>query len=238
MHPKVKFKIDYKKDIKTLQAFTADAAFDDGRNLLWAVFKHYSQLKKYFSDNKISNNDALVKFIKKQYFINSELMNKNLKIFATNWKKIEPNFFNLINDLFGDFSWPKGEYTAYFTIWSMYPRFLEDKTFQVPYKFRSRKYINVIIAHEMLHFIFYEYFYSLFKKYRPEKYNFFVWNVSEIFNVIVQNSPSWLKVFGVPTMSYPEHDKIVKKINKSFVLNGKEDIKDLILKIVEEVQKM
>jgi hypothetical protein len=237
MYPKVKFKIDYRKDIKTLHAFAADAACDDGRNLSWAIFKRYPRLKKYFSDNKISNNSALVEFVRKKYSANFGLMDKNLKIFAANWKKVEPVFFNLVDDLFGDFSWPKGKYIAYFTIWSMFSKFLEDKTFQIPYKFRSRKYVNVVIAHEMIHFIFYEYFYSLFKKYRREKYNFFVWNISEIFNVIVQNSPQWLKIFGVPTMVYPEHEKIIKKIKKNYSLNKKNGVKNLILKILKEVKK-
>ncbi|MDD5528343.1 MAG: hypothetical protein PHO56_05260 [Patescibacteria group bacterium] len=237
MYPKVKFEIDYQKDIKTLHAFAADAVYDNGRNLSWAIFKHYPQLKRFFLINKIRDKAALSSFVKNKYETNSGLMNKNLKIFAANWKKIEPIFFALVDELFENFHWPKGKYIAYFTIWSMFPRFLEDKTFQIPYKFRSRKGVSAIIAHEMLHFIFYEYFYSLFKKYRQEKYYDFVWNISEIFNVVVQNSSRWLKIFGVPAMSYTEHEKIIKKIKKSFIFNEKNDAKRLILEIAKKVKK-
>jgi hypothetical protein len=236
MYPKVKFKINYQKDIKTLHAFAADVAYDNGRNLSWAIFKHYPQLKRFFSNNKIRNKVALSSFVKKQYELNFGLMNKNLKIFAANWKKIEPIFFALVDELFERFHWPKGKYIAFFTIWSMFPRFLEDKTFQIPYKFRSHKGVSVIIAHEMLHFIFYEYFYSFFRKYHQEKHYDFVWNISEIFNAVVQNSSRWLKVFGAPTMSYQEHEKIIKKLKKRHALNETNNALKLILEIMKEVK--
>lgn len=232
MYPKIKFKIDSKKDIATLQAFVADAVFDNGRSLDLAIFKKYPQLKKYLSGNKIIDKVSIKKFIEKKYSANSELMKKNLKLFSDNWRKLERTFFELADDLFGDFPWPKGKYIAYFTIWTMYPRFLEDKTFQIPYRSRSRKHINVIIAHEMLHFIFYEYFYRHFKKYKKNKHNYFVWNVSEIFNVIIQNSPVWLKIFSLPTMGYPEHDKITKKLRKKYCLVGKNSVDDLVKDVI------
>ena len=53
MHPKLKFKIDYKRDIETFFAFNNEADFDDGRNLKWAILRKYPQFKKYKKNNKL-----------------------------------------------------------------------------------------------------------------------------------------------------------------------------------------
>lgn len=116
----------------------------------------------------------------------------------------------------------------------MYPRFLDDKTFCVPYFHKREKYINVIIAHEMLHFIFYDYFYKRYPEYNESKYNFFVWHVSEIFNSLIQNSKEWLDVFCEEIITHPEHNKIIKKI-RDLKIN---EINVLIDKIIEEVNNL
>jgi hypothetical protein len=233
MHPKVKFKIDYKKDIQTFFAFNNEADFDDGRNLDWAIFRKYPELKKYKKDNKLDISKKTVSdFVKSVYLKNHFIINKNIALYRENWLKIEKDYFLLVDELFNGWNWPKGKYIVYPTIWGMYPRFLEDKTFQIPYKYKKRRYINVIIAHEMLHFIFYDYFYKKYPKYKSNKYNFFIWNISEIFNCIVQDSPKWLKNFKVKTMPYPEHIKIINQLKKRFYkqnnIKADEIIRDII----------
>jgi len=237
MHPKIKFKIDVNKDIKTLKAFVNDAKFDGGENLQWAVFKKYPNLKEYFKNNKIKDYKKITEFIKEKYKKEEKIIEENIKIYQNNWEKVENKFFNLTDDLFIDQKWPKGKYITYPTIWGMFPRFLEDKTFQVPFTHKKEEYVNVVIAHEMLHFIFYEYLFKKYPKYKAKKYNFLVWNVSEIFNEVVQNSPKWRKVFGLKSMGYPQHKKIVEKISRKYYKNGKIDVDLLIGDIFEEVEK-
>ncbi|MBU1557717.1 hypothetical protein KKC45_02040 [Patescibacteria group bacterium] len=238
MQPKIKFKISVKKDIDTLLAFTRDANFDGGENLNWAIFRKYPQLKKHYDNNKITNQKELEKFIKDKYKKEKEITEKNLSIYEKNWRKIESKFFKLSDELFEKKYWTKGKYTAFPTIWGMFPRFLEDKTFQVPYKYRKKKYVNVVIAHELLHFAFYEYIFDKYPKYKADKYNFLIWNTSEIFNEITQNSPKWLKVFGVKTMGYPMHKKIVKKLEKKY--HKQEDINrdELVEDILKEAESI
>lgn len=238
MYPKVKFKISVQKDIDTLLAFTRDANFDSGENLNWAIFRKYPKLKKFYEENKITNQKELKEFIKNKYTKEKEVIEKSLEAYKKNWDKTEKSFFELTDELFDEKYWTKGKYIAFPTVWGMFPRFLEDKTFQVPYKYRKKKYVNVVIAHEMLHFAFYEYIFGKYPKYKADKYNFLIWNTSEIFNEIIQNSPKWLKVFGVKTMGYPMHEKIVKKLENKY--HKQEDINkdELIKDILEEAENI
>ncbi|MCF7820693.1 MAG: hypothetical protein K9M44_04475 [Candidatus Pacebacteria bacterium] len=230
MYPKIKFKIDPKKDISTFFDFLKDEKYDEGRNFEWAILKHYPYFKKFNGeiDKKIVQD-----FVFKYYFRNQEAIEKNIIIYENNWKKVEKEFFSLTSNLFSKTKWPKGKYIAYSTMWSMYPRFLEDKTFQIPAISRKKKVISFIIAHEMLHFIFYEYFLIKYKKYKSHKYDFFLWHISEIFNVIIMNKPEWQKILKNKDEGYPEHRKIIEKLSqKEYSLD------DLIENIIAEVNKI
>lgn len=230
MHPKINFKIDPKKDISTFFTFLFEKKYDKGRNFTWAILKNYPYFKQF--DENI--NQKIVKdFVFKYYLKNNKAIKNNLNIYQKNWQKIEKDFFKLTDEIFPQTKWPKGKYIAYTTMWSMYPRFLDDKTFQIPAISRKKKIVNFIIAHEMLHFIFYEYFLNKYKKYKSHKYDFFVWHISEIFNVIIMNKQKWQKIIKNIDDGYPEHRKIIKKLSKKdYKLN------DLIDNIILEVNKI
>lgn len=237
MKPKLKFKIDYKKDVQTFFAFNNSADYDNGRTLEWAFFKKFPFLKKYKEGNtlKISKKEV-IDFVQTFYKENKETMQKNMLAYQTNWQEKEENFYSLIDKLFGANFWPKGKYIAYSTIWGMFPRFLENMTFQVPYKHKSKRYVNVIIVHEMIHFIFYNYFYKKYPQYKKDEHNFLVWHISEIFNAVIQNSLKWLKVFEVKTMDYPEHQKIIKKLENKYSSKNNWELDDLIDNIIQLVK--
>jgi len=237
MNPKLKFKIDYKKDIQTFFDFNNSADYDNGRTLEWAFFRKFPFLKKYKEGNTLKiSKEEVIDFVESVYEKEKETMRKNLSLYQDNWQEKDKEFYSLISELFDSKFWPKGKYIAYSTIWGMFPRFLKDATFQIPYKYKNRKYINVIIAHEMLHFIFYNYFYKKYPKYKKDEHNFLVWNISEIFNVIVQNSSKWLKVFEVKTMDYPEHQKIIKKLESKYSQKSDWKIDDLISDIINLIK--
>ncbi len=238
MIPRLKFKIDYKKDVQTFFDFNNSAHYDNGRTLEWAFFKKFPFLKKYKHGNVLKiEKEEIIDFVKSFYNKEKQVMQNNMFVYQANWQKKEKNFYGLVEDLFPNNFWPKGKYIVYPTIWGMFPRFLEDMTFQVPYKYRNKKYVNVIIAHEMLHFIFYNYFYKKYPQYKEDKYNFLIWHISEIFNVIVQDSSNWLKLFEIKTMEYPEHSKIIKELKKIYYQNNNWQIDSLIKDIIQLVKK-
>jgi len=245
MNPKVKFKIDARKDLQTFKSFIKEAGFDDGRNLEWAIFRRHPQLRKIVKKEGGVDYHFIAKYIARIYKENARVAAANFKVYEINWRRKENRFFDLVKDLFYGRQWPKGKYIAYSTIWGMFPRFLEDKTFQIPIKYKSKRYINVIIAHEMLHFMFYDYFRKNYPRYKNPESSFYVWHVSEIFNSLVQNSPAWLNVFVEKTMSYPEHEKIIAKFKKKYkdpvLLKANElicDIRPFIKKLLRHESRL
>jgi hypothetical protein len=239
-YPRITFRKSSIQDFKTLGAFIKDAKYDYGRNLNWAVFDQYPQLKEYFeSENhyKMKNEKVLRRFISEAYRLKKTSMNRALLQDKKRWEKISPDFFRLVETIFGNRQWPRGKYIAFGTIWGMYPRFLKDKTFQIPFWHRIPKYIPVVIAHELLHFMFYDYFYTHYPKFRYPKHNFFVWQVSEIFNTVVQNLPTWLSCFKLKSLGYPEHKKIVTRISRTLYRSNAFNLDALVEEIVKEVKK-
>lgn len=238
-YPRVKFKISIKKDLETFYGFANDRDFDDVFGMDWAILKPYPYFKKYRTGDTLTISKQEVKnFINKKYNNKKTLIERNILIYEKQWRKSENEFFKLVDKLFPYHLWPKGKYVAYVTIWGMYPRFLADKTFQIPYKYFKSKYVNVIIAHEMLHFIFYDYFYKKFKIYNDKKYDLLAWHVSEIFNVIVQNSKEWFRVFGFKSFVYPEHRKIVKELSKTYHKKNNFNTDMLIKDIIKKVHNV
>lgn len=239
LYPRIIFRASAKQDFETARGFIKDAEYDNGRNLQWAVFKTYPRLKAYFGKNKrysINDKAALRNFINSTYCNKRAGMHRALEQHKKRWVKIAPICFLLIDELFKGRKWPQGKYIAFGTIWSMYPRFLKEKTFQIPFWHRTPRYVSVVIAHELLHFMFYDYFYARFPKYRRANNNFFVWHVSEIFNTVVQNSPKWVHCFKLKSLGYPEHKNIVASISRTWRQRSVWPLDMLVDKIVQAVQ--
>lgn len=238
-YPHVTFCKSAKQDFKTLCAFTKDAKYDNGRNLDWAVFNKYPYLKTQFDKDKhykMKSEKTLRYFIYKIYRIKQIAMNIALIKHKKRWMKIAPCYFSLVNTLFKDRKWPSGKYIAFGTIWGMYSRFLKDRTFQIPFWHHTPRYVSVVIAHELLHFMFYDYFYERYPKHRRPEDNLFVWHISEIFNTIIQNSPTWLSCFKMKSHGYPEHNKIVTRISRTLYYRRTWNFNALVDEIIKEVR--
>lgn len=228
-YPRVTFRVSRMKDARTAKAFIADARVFGDRMLEWAFYARYPELKGNLHDNKVLTN-----FLRECY-TQSAVLHEQLLLSEKKWRKLERRYFTLVDELFVGHPWPKGRYVAYGTVWGMYPRFLEDKTFQIPYRHKRPKYIPVIIAHEMLHFMFYDYFACHFPEYRAKKYTDLIWRVSEVFNTVVENSPTWMHVFREPSLGYPEHESIERRIGKKYAKGDYSDVGALIRAIIKEV---
>lgn len=236
--PQLSFSILPEKDVSTFFSFVEEAGFDGGRNVEWAVFKNHSNLKKFFRDHEfIGKKSDIASYVSEIYDRDREVMKDRLKQYEEKWRVAESVYFASVHTLFDPSFWPEGEYIASPTVWSMYPRFLEDKTFQLPYEPAGRPDILFIIAHEMLHFIFYEYFLTKYPEYRNDESDFFLWNVSEIFNTVIQNLASWPQEMNNREAAYPEHKDIVAKLSEKYEAVSKKNLDAFILDIVQNVKK-
>ncbi len=238
MRPTLRFLISARKDTETFFRFAHDARYDGGRTFRAAVLRMFPAVQRYRLQKVAWTFDrsAIVELVSIEYCKQSAVMQKNVRLYRKNWEKIEDQFFDACEALFSRVRWPHGRYVAYPTIWGMYPRFLEDKTFHVPYRNRSKRAVNVIIAHEMLHFLFYHYFFRTHPKLRSDRHEFFVWHVSEIFNAVVQNSPAWLEVFHEKTPSYPEHRQIVASLQARYGGHQPWTVDELVRDIMKHVR--
>lgn len=232
-YPKLKFIISQKQELKTYLGFLKTGKFvENQKDMNLAFYRPHPKLN--ILKNKALNDkvkkEIVTDYIKKFYQKHHLEIKKGAERIKRNWQKIAPKFYELTDKIFKNNSWPRGRYIAYSTIWGIYPRFLKSKIFLFPYKHPKKNYAMVVIAHEMLHFMFYGYVYENCPKYGKEKYQEKLWEVSEVLNIIIQNSPEWVKIFGVKCIEYPGLKKLRKKAQRTW--KKKQDICLLIKEII------
>ncbi len=233
-YPKIKFPISRKKELETFSAFLNESKYrSNKREMNWAFYRPHPKLKilKQKDLDFLEKKSIVKKYIDVYYKINLAKIKEGALKAKKDWQDKERDFFNLVGEIFKNYPWPKGKYIACPTIFGMYPRFLKDKTFQFPYCHKKKNFIPVVIAHEMLHFIFYDYLYKYFPKYKNPKYNFKIWNISEAFNILIQNSKKWTDVFSQRAMPYPEHKELIMRMKRIF--NKKQNIHYLLKNLLE-----
>ncbi|HCH59346.1 MAG TPA: hypothetical protein DEV73_01875 [Candidatus Zambryskibacteria bacterium] len=131
------------------------------------------------------------------------------------WVLVENKFFSEVEKIFGKIKWPEGKYISYLSIFDINPRFLEDKTFQVFYRHILGS--NYVIAHEMLHFIFFSYFENQEPELSKSLDEHTIWLLSEWFNDIVLDLPEFEGIGSGMMPGYPE----VKDFSKRFGIINK-----------------
>jgi len=83
-------------------------------------------------------------------------------------------------------------------------------TITFPYNVSSEE-ACFVIAHELLHELFYRYVNRVFKE-KIALNSSKLWDVSEVFNVIIMEGTEFQKVFNYPSMPYPQHKKLLTKM--------------------------
>jgi len=166
----------------------------------------HPELKNIKKKNKTIQKKIIDQYFDNFYQKHKDYLEKGVKEFQTEWNKTEEEYFRAVAIIFKNHPWPKGKYIGYLSIINCNPRFIKDKTFQVFY-FHPEGVVSVT-AHELLHFIFYDYCLKkhskIFKKLNPD--NGVFWNLAEIFNVIILSLPAFKKIHPRKSIkSYPEH---------------------------------
>jgi len=214
-YPKLKFLIKPEEDVSIYFRFEREAkAFKNSSKMIENCFfnKHPKiKILKQIKDKK-KKREFLERYVKDYYKSHKKEIKNGVKKAGRKWKKVKKNFFSLTDKLFQNYSWPEGKYLGFVTIWGIFPRNIKEKTFQFPYKGKVSEKVEVIIAHEMLHFLFYDYLYKYFPQYKKQKFAYPLWIISEAFNESIMGEPEWQKIFLRQVRPYQETTLVRKKI--------------------------
>jgi len=188
------------------------AGIDFGKNII----KIHPELKKARKLNKKEKQRIINRYFDRYYKINKKNLQKRLRLFRNEWRKKEEAFLNITSSLFDNFQFQKGMYICYLSIIDCNPRFLESKTFQTFYKKSIDEAIQTI-AHELLHFIFFDLLNKKLKKESQILSKERIWDLSEIFNIIILKSDSYNNIINKETIKpYPEHIKYLSLFEKTY----------------------
>lgn len=219
--PQLKFIISLKNDLEIYKGFVETAKFFDmEKDLQLGFYRFHPELEKIQKSNETQKKkyNLIDKYIFQAYQKDAKQMRSGLNEVKIVWQSIKKSFFKQTQNIFKNHKWPVGQYAAYATIWGIYPRFLRKKTFSFPYDSNDKDFISVVIMHEMLHFIFYEYaikrYPKIFKKLDTE--NGIFWNLAEIFNIVILQTPDFAKLFNNKkklVIFYPQHKEYFKHMS-------------------------
>ncbi len=226
-YPKIKFCVDLNREKKVFLARerNAERFLPVGIGFV---------LRQEFIKNK---NEILNAYLDEYYLAQKDYLADSVRNTQTKWQKVEKIFFKKVDRLFHDWPWPKGNYRAYVSIGRSFPRFIKEKTFAFPLRTYKPGRENMdlrVVAHEMLHFIEYDY---LSKKFGllPSECNSpdnKFWQFTENLNVLIENSNFWQEFSrGIYPDPYPDCKKLYLKMKKIWDKN--KDIDNLVAKILK-----
>ena len=163
-----------------------------------------------------------------------------------NWQKIEKDYLEKLPEIIQT-DWPEKEIIAYISINPVCPRFIDSWSFSVSF---DSKNSNIILAHEISHFLFFKNVKEILPEINKENYEspHKEWLLSELVAVIISHDSRIYKILGIKDDFYPEH-KILKvsgkpltveieKLYNKFVIEGKDFSKFIIesLKIIGDLK--
>lgn len=210
IYPKLKFQLNSSLDSEVgIQSLDVKAGgVDFGRRIIELHPELESSEKVTFDTRR----KIISGYTKKYYLANKIIIVDSLRQMESNWKSVEKHFFEGVSTVFGNITWPKGDYTCYLSVFDCNPRFLENKSFQVYFQHQFGS--NHVIAHEILHFAFFDYLENQESELSHSVGEHTKWLVSEWFNDLVLDLPRF-KNFSLKLDSgYPEVIEFAKKFNK------------------------
>lgn len=182
--------------------------------------------------NKEKKQIIIGQYIDSFYKTHQKQLENTRKEFEKKWALVARPFFKAVDKLFNHL-WPEGLYLAYLSIFPCGPRFLENKTFQVFYL--AKENASLRTAHELLHFLFYDYFGKNFSEISPTEEK--VWILSEVLNVLILDLPEFHAIFGAShPHPYPSHLGIIENLKPEW--ERRKDLENFLGLSLEVIEKM
>lgn len=207
MYPQIKFSLN-----KNLDKWVGCHFLDHrkgGRDFGESIIRIHPELSLVKNlSSKEEEQVGVRRYVDSFYETHQNQLEKARKKFEKDWERVARPFFKAVDKLFNHL-WPEGLYLAYLSIFPCGPRFLENKTFQVFYL--AKENASLRAAHELLHFLFYDYFEKAFPEIRTTDEK--VWILSEVLNFLILDSPEFYAIFGAShPHPYPNHLGIIENL--------------------------
>ncbi len=231
--------MDKYPEIKFMASATKDAQL--GVNFLkYTRGKNAKKFLRNFFPDEIYNaidktkstqvrNKLIRAYALKSHRKSKKEIERGLRRVKKEWASVEKKYFRLVDWIFKNHPWPKGKYRGFVTVFYMYPRDITHKTFYFPYKHRLPGYANKTIAHEMLHFMFFDYVHERYGlgehariSGRPGNY---LWQVSEAFNNAIEDWEPYRKIFKYKSSRpHPGTEELTEKMIREWARKPNVDI--------------
>jgi len=208
--PKLRFYLN-----KELDKVMAEQFLDEqggGVDFSLGIFRTHPKLKNLKSLPEVNlRRQNISRYFNLYYKNHHQEIEKKINQAKTAWRQREEEYVKITEDFFGGWKFPAGRYIAYASIIDCNPRFLESKTFQFFYKKSLDDTIHTI-AHELLHFIFFDFVEKNFKNEAKRLSEEQLWDLSEIFNIVVLKSSHYRSIIDprVKITPYPDHQPYLK----------------------------
>jgi hypothetical protein len=220
VHPKLKLVVDASVDAKHAVNFVENSTKWGQKKFLtrFLPWELVYVLDKRISEKKRGN--LITGYARYFYKNHRREIEKGVRAARADWSKVEKSYFRLVDCVFKGHQWPEGWYVGFATVFHSYPRHIETKTFFFPYSHSVPKYANKVIAHEMLHFMFFDYIekrYGLKERGRMRgKPSDYIWEVSEVFNNVIEEWKPYKKVFKINARPYKGTERMFAKMNRQW----------------------
>lgn len=160
------------------------------------------------------DKEAFIKsFVARAYRENRPAMERQLRHAEQLFSAREKDFSAALRGILRSEAFFRERYRAFLSIFPFNPRFVKDRSFQFFWR-ADDDYLVRVIVHELLHFAFFaelrERAPKLFSSLDPDAAP--LWDASEIWNVVIQNQPEFLALYGgLPYEGYPAHQPLIPR---------------------------
>jgi len=224
--PKITLKCDINQDIQNAIYFIKRKR---PRKLRYFLFTFLPKELHYIIKENLPESKTkkiIGEYAKRTYKLKTRAIKEGIAKAKREWESVEKKYFTITDKIFKKYLWPKRKYIGYCSIFGMFPRNVQAKYFYFPPMHPLPKYSNKVIAHEMLHFIFFDYIqkkYGLKEHSRiPKKPDNYIWQVSEAFNNVIEDWKPYNKLIGYKPRPYQGTEKMFKKMSSQW--QQKQDI--------------
>ncbi len=178
------------------------------------IISLHPALRSAINQGAVQRKKTIHAYVDRYYRLHRTEMQDKAHTLGQFWHKKEEDYVVITQKFFGGFKFPPGEYIGYASVINCNPRFLETKTFQFFYKKSIGDAVHTV-AHELLHFIFFDFIEKKLQKEIKHLTEDQIWDCSEIFNILALKSSRYRHIIDQRhVVPYPDHRHHVSKLQK------------------------